>query len=84
MKKIESSDKHMAVATSDANRMAGNSVSLKTFNKWQLFDIIGRNSRKVEGTDITEVWCKLRWTSATSQHVVSLIFAFDFTVSFQA
>ena len=33
--------------------MAGNSVILKTFNKWQLSDIIGT---KVEGTDVREVW----------------------------
>ena len=55
MKEIKSCDRHMAVATSDANRMAGNSVSLKTFDKWQLSNIIGR---KVDGTDVTEVWCK--------------------------
>ena len=56
MKEIKNCDRHVAVATGDANRMAGKSVSLKTINKWQLSDIIGR---KVEGTDVTEVWCKL-------------------------
>ena len=66
MKEIKSCDRHVAVATGDANRMAGNSVSLKTFNKWQLSDITGR---KVEGIDVTEVWCKLCAKHATKIQV---------------